>query len=745
DLSADELFGKYAERFFYGSDDDDSMKLFSTDYGLSILSGESLAIYKELIPAIKDIADGTTASTVAAMSDSIYSQFSWTYSELGLGASPTEDEVKAAVKTAVSETVDTHMLLECLLEDCSYEMYWYDGDMSISYGISYGSGKASLSSLTFSFDVADEYSAGTYTVDATQVNRAKTAAVTAKEIAEKYAGKTDRVRLEAYRDEICNLVSYDYDAASDPDNSLSDAWQLIYVFDGDENTKVVCEGYSRAFKYLCELGDLNDAACYTVSGTLGKDSEAESHMWNIVSMDGVNYLVDVTNSDTGTIGQDGGLFLVTEEDASSYSPASYYAFTIYGSTYTYTYNSDTISMLGTGILTLGGTETAADISDCTVTLGTTSYIYDGTAKTPAVTVMDGTTELTQGTDYTVSYSGNTNAGTAAATVTGIGSYSGTANLTFTISKADQTVTAAISPDSIIAGETAQITASATAGSITYSSGDTSVATVDDDGVVTGAGEGTTEITVTAAATDNYNSAQTKVSVTVTAGDTLMIRRGNKFYVNYTLKGGNADFSITAGEETDQVLVGDWDGDGVDSICLRRGNVCYFISDVQTMEVYMSVTYGKESDEVLVGDWDGDGKDSLAMRRKGTTYYFCNDIENPDDDTWRSTYGRESDEVLTGDWENSGYDSLAVRRNGNIYYFSLGKVTEPDSKVWRTTFGRTDDQVLAGDWDGDGTDTLAMRRNGYIYYISNSIENTDTNVDRFTFGRTDDEVYAGKWR
>ncbi|MCC8029826.1 MAG: hypothetical protein LIO75_08560, partial [Lachnospiraceae bacterium] len=34
DLSADELFGKYAERFFYGSDDDDRMKLFSTDYGL---------------------------------------------------------------------------------------------------------------------------------------------------------------------------------------------------------------------------------------------------------------------------------------------------------------------------------------------------------------------------------------------------------------------------------------------------------------------------------------------------------------------------------------------------------------------------------------------------------------------------------------------------------------------------------------------------------------------------------------
>ena len=32
-------------------------------------------------------------------------------------------------------------------------------------------------------------------------------------------------------------------------------------------------------------------------------------MWNIVKLDGNNYLVDVTNSDAGTVGADGGLFL----------------------------------------------------------------------------------------------------------------------------------------------------------------------------------------------------------------------------------------------------------------------------------------------------------------------------------------------------------------------------------------------------------------------------------------------------
>ena len=67
--------------------------------------------------------------------------------------------------------------------------------------------------------------------------------------------------------------------------------------------------------------------------------------------------------------------------------------------------------------------------------------YNGSAQTPAVTVKDGSTTLTNGTDYTVSYSDNTNAGTATVTVTGKGNYTGTKSATFTINKAALTITA----------------------------------------------------------------------------------------------------------------------------------------------------------------------------------------------------------------------------------------------------------------------------------------------------------------
>ena len=67
--------------------------------------------------------------------------------------------------------------------------------------------------------------------------------------------------------------------------------------------------------------------------------------------------------------------------------------------------------------------------------------YNGSAQTPTVTVMDGNTTLTEGTDYTVAYSNNIKAGTATVTITGKGNYTGTKSATFTINKAPLTVTA----------------------------------------------------------------------------------------------------------------------------------------------------------------------------------------------------------------------------------------------------------------------------------------------------------------
>ena len=71
--------------------------------------------------------------------------------------------------------------------------------------------------------------------------------------------------------------------------------------------------------------------------------------------------------------------------------------------------------------------------------GLEDQTYTGAAIEP-VTVKDGDTELAKDTDYTITYDGNTDAGTASVTVTGAGNYTGTLNLSFTIKPAEAEVT-----------------------------------------------------------------------------------------------------------------------------------------------------------------------------------------------------------------------------------------------------------------------------------------------------------------
>ena len=87
-------------------------------------------------------------------------------------------------------------------------------------------------------------------------------------------------------------------------------------------------------------------------------------------------------------------------------------------------------------------------SELSVTVVGDSFTYNGSAHTPEVTVKYGNTTLTNGTDYTVKYDKNVNAGNATVTVTGAGNYTGkTGTDDFTISPKPVTAEAELSPKS----------------------------------------------------------------------------------------------------------------------------------------------------------------------------------------------------------------------------------------------------------------------------------------------------------
>ncbi len=86
------------------------------------------------------------------------------------------------------------------------------------------------------------------------------------------------------------------------------------------------------------------------------------------------------------------------------------------------------------------------------------------------------------------------------------------------------------------------------------------------------------------------------------GDTLVVRRGNTYYFSYSLKSGSADKVIYYGTSTDEVLFGDWNGDGIDTLAVRRGNAYYISNSLETSAAEDVLYYGASTDTVYAGRW-----------------------------------------------------------------------------------------------------------------------------------------------
>jgi murein DD-endopeptidase MepM/ murein hydrolase activator NlpD len=201
--------------------------------------------------------------------------------------------------------------------------------------------------------------------------------------------------------------------------------------------------------------------------------------------------------------------------------------------------------------------------------------------------------------------------------------------------------------------------------------------------------------------------------------------------------GTANRVYDYGLPGDGAVVGDWNGDRVDTIGVRRGSF-YLLADRHGVEAPAhSFIYGRPADVTLVGDWNGDGRDTLAVRR-GNTYYF-NDELTGGDASAVIRYGRADDQVLVGDWDGDGRDTLGVRR-GNVFY--LRNVLAGGEADIRVPYGKAEDVVYVGDWNGDRIDTLAVRREAR-YYVKDDF--TGGEADRvLTYGRPGDATLVGDW-
>lgn len=305
----------------YFSAESQSAKLRS-NYAGNRITGRAKRIYDFLAAEIQKIAVGENTSTQFKLPvTELVEQLQYTQEELGIFLDTKEGQKKALdrfMDRAVITNEAMYQIYYSLLADFPYELYWYNKAAEGSFYLALDGAKTVNDSthgkclnvdnavLTFGF-LVDNYYGTQYETNALRIDAASKAVANAQKIVEEAAGLSDYQKLVYYRNKICALTSYNNEAAQTRSPGNLNPWQLVYVFDEDSSTNVVCEGYAKAFQYLCDLTSFADDSVYSyiVTGIMADNSGQGPHMWNIVHMGyNGNYLVDVTNCDQGTFGND---------------------------------------------------------------------------------------------------------------------------------------------------------------------------------------------------------------------------------------------------------------------------------------------------------------------------------------------------------------------------------------------------------------------------------------------------------
>ena len=352
--------------------------------GIYGLSGRSLTIFEILRERIKDVADGNTFSArfPLTVEELQVENVEYTAADLGVPALIVDNTVPEEVTLALFDKlgIDVNRIVSALSADAPYDLYWFDKvfsmqieDMGVYISYDYERDDYIIyfeSGMTFAFPVAEEYALYTTDDEITyEINPAVTGSIAdavadIQSVVSSYAGVHDYEKICGYRDAICSRTSYNFDAAENEGMPYGNPWQLIWVFDGDPLTNVVCEGYAKAFQYLCDLTSFSSGRIRSrlVAGVMDGGTGAGNHMWNVITMDdGKNYLVDVTNSDENSVGDGGELFLsgTSEGDLDNG-----YWFICYGDNVGYLYDEETRSLY----------------TDADLILAEEPYAWDGTDK-----------------------------------------------------------------------------------------------------------------------------------------------------------------------------------------------------------------------------------------------------------------------------------------------------------------------------------------------------------------------------
>ncbi|MBW3658257.1 MAG: hypothetical protein KY457_06440 [Actinobacteria bacterium] len=263
-----------------------------------------------------------------------------------------------------------------------------------------------------------------------------------------------------------------------------------------------------------------------------------------------------------------------------------------------------------------------------------------------------------------------------------------------------------------------------------------------------------------------------------AAKPAVVRDGDRWYLSDDLGGGAADRGYGYGNDDALHVMGDWDGDGsrTPGVVRPEEDPAFSERDEIPLVWYLRNTndagpadivlrYGVATsretyDTPVVGDWDGDGVETIGVVR----------VErDPDRFEWRlrndnSTgepdvtfhygepggFGMMSPEALrdvpvAGDWDGDGVTTAGVVRQDpstDTAHWLLRNDNSAGESDIRSHYGRAGDRPLVGDWDGDGDETPGAHRDRNRWLLTDTHAGGAAHHD-FRYGAATDRPIV--WR
>jgi len=166
------------------------------------------------------------------------------------------------------------------------------------------------------------------------------------------------------------------------------------------------------------------------------------------------------------------------------------------------------------------------------------------------------------------------------------------------------------------------------------------------------------------------------------------------------------FYTPGDSSSDQVVIGDWDGDGTLNYGAVRANGPNLLWILDTAGGLTFRLFGSAGDTPVAGNWDptDDAWELGVASPNGPSLLWT--VEDSGGAISRQLFGNATDTPAPGNWDGSAGTDPGVTRN--LGGGSLLWITQGSPSVVKRQFGNVGDTNYPGDFSGDGTTNLGTR-------------------------------------